>query len=61
MGEREKFLNLYNNLPIKLRSEVVLVLRNKEPITWNVAYGEISNNTPLGEEILKGLVELKII
>ena len=54
---REQFLKIYANIPINLRNEIVLVLRNKkggkEPITWNVAYLEISGETKLGREILK--------
>lgn len=60
MEEQGKFLKIYANLPINLRGEIILVLPNG-PITWNVAYLEINNNTKLGGEILKKLVELKII
>ena len=58
---KEKFLKVYYNLPISLRREVVLVLEEDGPITWNVAYLEIKNNSELGEKILKQLEELKII
>ena len=61
MMEKEKFLKVYVNLPMKLRSDIVLVLDEKGPITWNVAYIEINNETKLGEEIFKRLAELKII
>lgn len=60
MEEQGKFLKIYANLPINLRGEIILVLPNGS-ITWNVAYLEINNNTKLGGEILKKLVELKII
>ena len=50
---REKFLKIYANIPINLREEIILVLENKGPITWNVAYLEINQSTKLGEEILK--------
>lgn len=59
--EKENFLKVYVNLPMKLRGDIVLVLDEKGPITWNVAYIEINNETKLGEEIFKRLAELKII
>lgn len=58
---KTRFLELYSNLPMKLRDEIVLVLGEKGPISWNVAYIEIKNDTKLGEEILGKLDELKII
>jgi len=58
---KDKFFKVYSNLPLNLRDEIVLVLPNKGPITWNVAYLEIVNETPLGIEILDKLSELKII
>jgi hypothetical protein len=61
MEEKDRFLNVYNNLPINLRNEVVLVLSSQDPITWRVAFLEISNDTKLGEEILHKLIQLRII
>lgn len=58
---REKFLKIYSNLPINIRKEVILVLKDKGPITWEVAYLEIENKTKLGDKILKKLSKLKII
>ena len=57
---KEKFLKIYSNLPINLRKEIILVINN-EPITWNVAYLEIKNNTLLGKTILRKLEELMIV
>lgn len=59
--EREQFLKLYANLPMKLRQEVILVLDKEGPVTWNAAYFEVENKTKLGEIILKKLRGLKII
>jgi len=59
--KREKFLRVYSNLPINLREEIIFVLEKEGPITWNVAYIEIKNNTELGEKILKNLEDLKFI
>lgn len=58
---KDRFFKVYANLPINLRDEIVLVLPEKGPITWNVAYLEISNDTELGNEILQKLIELKIL
>lgn len=60
MTNKEKFFKVYANLPLNLRDEVILVI-DEEPITWRVAYLEISNNTKLGEQILEKLEALKII
>ncbi len=59
--DKSGFLKVYANLPINLRNEIVLVLSEQGPITWNVAYLEIENETKLGQEILEKLSELKII
>lgn len=58
---REKFLKVYSNLPLNLREEIILVLPERGPITWNVAYVEVKGETKLSEEILRKLTELKII
>ena len=62
--KKTRFLNLFSNLPINIRKEVIFVIEyegTKQPITWNVAYNEISNNTDLGRKILDGLDKLSII
>ncbi|MCK5023658.1 MAG: hypothetical protein KAS04_05780 [Candidatus Aenigmarchaeota archaeon] len=56
----ERFLKIYNNLPLSERIEVVVVI-NDEAITWQIARNNIIHGTPLGNEILKKLVELEII
>lgn len=60
-GSREKFLRAYSNLPINTRREIILVLEEKGPITWEVAYLEIRNNTEIGEKILEKLEKLNLI
>ena len=54
------FIRLYNNLPLEERKRVVLVFES-QPISWEVARGEIINKTQRGSEILKKLIELKIV
>ncbi|MBI2675731.1 MAG: hypothetical protein HYX24_04695 [Candidatus Aenigmarchaeota archaeon] len=56
----QKFTRAYSNLPIKIRDEIVAVV-NGEPISWKIAYAEITNGTELGERILKTLKKLGII
>lgn len=58
---KERFLKVYANLPINLRDEIVLVLPERGPITWNIAYLEINNDTELGKIIFDKLIELDII
>lgn len=60
LGNREKFLKIYANLPIGVRQEIILVLDGK-PITWNVAFIEVKVETALSEVILKKLKKLKFI
>jgi len=61
MKSKERFLKIYVNLPVNLRSEIIAVLPNVGPLTWNVAYLEIENDTQLGKQILEKLEGLKII
>lgn len=61
MENKDRFIKVYSNLPINLRNEVILVLPDKGPITWNVAFLEISNETKIGKTIIDKLIELKII
>ena len=51
-------MKVYSNLPIKIRKEIILVI-DGQPITWEIAYMEIKNNTKLGKKILKKLMEEK--
>lgn len=60
VAQRENFLRVFANLPIALRKEIIAVIDDK-PISWEVAYIEVSNNTKLGEAILKKLSEWRII
>jgi len=57
---REKFLIIYPNLPLNARKETILVLEG-QPITWEVAYFEIRNDTPASKKILEKLQELKLL
>jgi hypothetical protein len=58
---RENFLKLYANIPLSLRDDIVLVLKDKGSISWNVAYLEVKQNTEFAEIILKELRQLELI
>lgn len=58
---KEKFFKVYANLPVGLRDQVVIVVPEVGPLSWNAAYIEINNDTKLGDIIVKKLIELKII
>jgi len=55
-----RFLKIYSNLPINLRKETIIVI-DKQPISWEVAFLEVKSDTELGKKILKILSNLKII
>lgn len=58
---RENFLKIYADLPLGIRGEIILTLDDGKPITWNVAYLEVIENTPLSKIILSKLEKLQII
>lgn len=58
---KERFYKVFANLPLNLRDDIILVLPSRGPITWNVAYLEIDQETELGKEILEKLIELQLI
>ena len=59
-NQREKFLKIYANLPLSARREIILVLE-EQPLTWEVAYLEIKNDTEKSKSILQKLETLGII
>lgn len=60
MSMKTKFLQVYANLPLSQRSEIIVVLGD-EPLTWNAARIEVENDTGKGKEILEKLVEMEIL
>lgn len=56
----DKFMRVYNNLPIKEREQTIVVI-DDEPISWKMAEREITESTKMGEKIAKKLEELEII
>ncbi|MEK7083785.1 MAG: hypothetical protein AAB932_00965 [Patescibacteria group bacterium] len=58
---KENFLKIYANLPLGIRQEIILVLEDGRPITWDVAFIEVKEDTPLSTTILEKLEKLEII
>ncbi|HUY70099.1 MAG TPA: hypothetical protein VMV00_00845 [Candidatus Baltobacteraceae bacterium] len=60
MGLKEDFIKIYSDLPVAIRNQIVFVLDGK-PMTWNVAYIEVINDTKDSSIILSQLRKLGII
>jgi hypothetical protein len=58
--KRTMFLRSYSNIPLGLRSDIIAIVDPEGPVSWMVAYLEIKNKTPKGDEILDKLWETKI-
>ncbi|MBS3125372.1 hypothetical protein J4211_03925 [Candidatus Woesearchaeota archaeon] len=61
---KDRFMKVYANLPENVRQEVIAVMKVgniDKPFTWNSAYVEINNDTPLGKDVLKKLEKLELI
>lgn len=54
-------MKTYANLPLGIRQEIILVLNDGRPITWDVAFVEVQTDTPLSKQILEKLTLLEII
>lgn len=59
--QKERFFRVYANLPIGLRDQVVVVMPDVGPMSWNAAYIEVNSDTKLGNAIVEKLIESKII
>jgi len=58
---RETFLKIYANLPASLRKEIIVIVDDVGPMTWEAAYVDVINETPRAKEILDKLTKLSII
>lgn len=62
MDKKQRFLQVYSTLPLGVRREIVDVLHDPVgPVSWEVAFIEVENETPLGLEILERLARMEII
>jgi len=60
MSIKEKFLQIYANLPFSMRGEIIIVIE-KEPLTWNSVKIEVDNDTEKSKIILDKLKNIGII
>lgn len=60
MDKKTKFRNVYANLPLGLRKEIIVII-DGEPMTWNAASIEVENDTDKANEILEKLTQLNIL
>ena len=58
--KRAKFIKSFADIPENLRGDIVVVV-DKKPYTWNTAFLEVKENTPLGKKILKTLEGIGIL
>lgn len=58
--KKAKFLSAFANAPENLREDILVVV-DKKPYTWNTAFLEVKDDTPLGKKILKTLDEMGIL
>lgn len=58
---KPEFLRVYANIPIPLRKEIIYVDDKSGPISWEVAYLEVENETELGKQILERLSKMEFI
>lgn len=65
MDERERkkaqFNKTYANIPLGLRDEIVVILENNIPLSWNAAKIEIDNDTDKVDEILDKLNRIGLL
>ena len=65
--KKARFLGVYQNLPLNERRNTILILEDgkekpgKKPISWDIAYLEIDQETEIGTKILNKLIELNLI
>lgn len=65
--KKARFLQVYQNLPLNERRNTIVILEDKKqqpekkPISWDIAYIEIYQETEVGESILNKLIKLELI
>jgi len=57
---KAKFLKLVATVPLPLRGEIIALV-DKKTISWDVAYGEIKQDTANAKVILEHLKKLELI
>ncbi len=57
---KAKFLKLGASVPLPLRDEIIAIVDN-QTVSWNAAYGEISQGTDKAAKILKRLQQIGLL
>lgn len=57
---KAKFVKVFASVPMPLRREIIAVIKD-QPLTWEVAYLEIQNDTVNAKNILKFLKEIGVL
>lgn len=60
LKDAERFFKVYGGIPFEERKNPIVVI-DGQPITWILAYEEITNETERGKQVLTILMELEII
>lgn len=60
LKDADRFFKVFSGIPFSERKMPIVVIEDKS-INWELAKEEITNETVLGEKILKLMIELKII
>jgi hypothetical protein len=62
MDLKQRFLKVYSTLPLGVRKEIVVVLDEPTgPVSWEAAYIEVENETPISGLILEKLNNFELI
>lgn len=61
MDKKAQFYKTYANIPLGLRNQIVVVLEDKEPLSWNAAKVEVDNDTDKVNEILEKLSQTGLL
>ena len=65
--KKTRFLEVYQNLPLNERRNTILVIEDnkdenkRKPISWDVAFLEIDQETKIGDMMLNKLIKLRLI
>jgi hypothetical protein len=58
---RASFYRVFSNVPLGLRTDIVIVEEKLGPMSWNAVWVEVLAKSPLSEKLLKKMRELEII
>lgn len=61
LDKKSDFLRVYSNIPLPLRKEIIYVENETGPLSWDVVFIEVENETALGAKILDKLKAMEII